>query len=204
MIKSTNHPSILKALIAPAETFTALAKSVPSPTTIFTRYTLWLLLLPPVFSWVGAFVFGWRLGAEQPVRFTTTTLTYISVAYFLVLVFGFVTTSLISRWMASTYGAKDSLGLHYALVTIVSAPLAVASLAHLFPHVFLNVLVLIPSIIWSMYLLYTGIPVVLTIPPERGMLMASALVAWLLVAAVSLLGLTMGLWVHNLGPPLAV
>jgi hypothetical protein len=51
-----------------------------------------------------------------------------------------------------------------------------------------------------MYLLYAGIPIALGITPERGILMASSLVAWLLVAFVSLLGITVGLWAHGLGP----
>jgi len=106
--------------------------------------------------------------------------------------------------MASIYGARASLGLHFALITIVAAPLAVGSITHLFPDVFLNVLILIPAMIWSMYLLYTGIPVVLEIPPEKGLLMASSLVGWLLVAAVSLLGISVGLWTEGIGPFLGV
>jgi hypothetical protein len=82
--------------------------------------------------------------------------------------------------------------------------LAIASIAHLFPDVLVNVLVMIPTMIWSMYLLYKGIPIVLDTPPERGMLMASSLVGWLLVAAVSLLGISMGLWTMGLGPSLGV
>jgi hypothetical protein len=70
--------------------------------------------------------------------------------------------------------------------------------------VFINVLVLIPTLIWSMYLLYKGLPVVLKISPERGMLMASALIGYLLVALVSLLGLTVALWGRGIGPSLGV
>jgi hypothetical protein len=55
-----------------------------------------------------------------------------------------------------------------------------------------------------MYLLYTGIPLALDIPSERGMLMASSLVGWLLVAAVSLLGISMSLWTLGVGPLLGV
>jgi len=94
--------------------------------------------------------------------------------------------------------------LHFALITIVAAPLAVASISHLFPDVFFNVLILIPTMIWSMYLLYAGIPIVLEISPEKGMLMASSLVGWLLVAAVSLLGISVGLWTSGIGPFLGV
>ena len=128
----------------------------------------------------------------------------ISTGYLLVLLFGLVTTAFISRWMASTYGANKSLGRHLALVTMVGQPLAVASIAHLFPDVLVNVLVLIPTMIWSMYLLYKGIPIALETPPERGMLMASSLVGWLLVAAVSLLGISMALWTLGVGPLLGV
>jgi len=202
MAESHTTPSLLASLLRPAASFKAIANGSPSPLRIFLTSSLWLILLPPLFAWIGAYLFGWRLGAAEPLMLDQTQLTTVSIAYFIALLFGLVSTVIISRWMASTYGANDSIGLHLKLITIVGAPLAFASAAHLYPHVFFNVVVLIPTIIWSMYLLYTGIPVVLNIPPERGMLMASALVGWLLVAAVSLLGITMGLWVHGFGPDL--
>jgi hypothetical protein len=55
-----------------------------------------------------------------------------------------------------------------------------------------------------MLLLYRGLPIVLHISGERGMLMASAIVGWLLVAMVSLLGLSAGLWTAGLGPSISV
>lgn len=195
---------LLRALYQPAEAFRQLSRTEPAPLEVLLRYSIWLLLMPPLFAWIGAAAFGWRLGAGDPLFLPLSTLTRISIGYFFALLFGFVTTALISQWMASTYGASRSLGRHFAMITIVGAPLAFASAAHLFPDVFFNVLVLIPTMIWSMYLLYTGIPVALETPPERGMLMASSLVGWLLVAAVSLLGLSMGLWAAGVGPLLGV
>ncbi|MBL4819484.1 MAG: DUF1282 family protein [Gammaproteobacteria bacterium] len=204
-MSNTISPALLfKSIIQPKAVFESLADSEPAPVKIFTRYSMWLLMLPPLFSWIGAYSFGWRLGADEPLQLTTTTLTVISLGYFLTLLFGFVTTAIISRWMAVTYGANTNPGLHAALITIVGQPLALASAAHLFPDVFFNLIVMIPVTIWSMYLLYTGIPIVLSIPPERGMLMASSLVGWLLVAVVSLLGLTVGLWTTGFGPLLGV
>ena len=132
------------------------------------------------------------------------SLLLVSAGYFLVLIVGLFSTAFISTWMASTYGASTSLGKHVALITIIGQPLALASIVHLFPDVLVNVLVLIPIMIWSMYLLYKGIPIALDTPPERGMLMASSLVGWLLVAAVSLLGISMALWTAGVGPLLGV
>ena len=63
--------------------------------------------------------------------------------------------------MAATYDASQSLGRCLALMAIVGAPLAVGSVVHLYPNAFLNVLVLVPVLIWCMYLLYRGLPIVL-------------------------------------------
>ena len=131
-------------------------------------------------------------------------LVKVSIGYFIALLFGFVSSAVIAKWMAATYGARLSLGIHYALITIVGAPLVVGSIIHLYPHVFINIIVLVPALIWSMYLLYKGLPIVLRISPERGMLMASSLIAYLLVAAVSLLGITVALWGRGFGPAVGI
>ncbi|NKB35077.1 MAG: DUF1282 domain-containing protein [Pseudomonadales bacterium] len=195
---------LIRSLYQPIDAFQELAKVEPSPMGVLFRYTIWLLLLPPIFSLIGAANFGWRLGADEPLLLPTNSLVLISIGYFLALVFGLITTAIISSWMAATYGASANFGKHVALITIVGEPLAIASVIHLFPDVFVNLLVLIPTMMWSMYLLYKGVPIVLDTPPERGMLMASSLVGWLLVAAVSLLGLSMALWTLGVGPLLGV
>jgi hypothetical protein len=118
----------------------------------------------------------------------------------LVLLAALVSTAFVSRWMSETYGADDSLGVHMAMIAILAAPITFGSVIHLYPDVFINLLVLIPALIWAMYLLYSGLPIALGISPERGMLMASSLVGWLLVGFVSLLGITVALWAHGLGP----
>ena len=195
---------IIRALFQPSTAFKQLSTGDPSALSVLFKYSIWLILIPTLCSWKGAFAFGWRLGADEPLMLSSDSLIAFSVGYFLALLFCFISTVFICRWMASIYGARDSLGLHFALITIVAAPLAVASITHLFPDVFLNVLILIPAMIWSMYLLYTGIPVVLEVTPEKGMLMASSLVGWLLVVAVSLLGISVGLWTSGIGPFLGV
>ena len=195
---------LIRSLYAPASAFQSLASRPPRSVSVYFKYSVWLLLLPPLFSYIGAGNFGWRLGANEPLRMEPDALLLVSFGYFLVLNFGLISTALISQWMASTYGADTNLGRHIGLITIVGTPLALASCAHLFPDVFVNVLIMIPTMIWSMYLLYKGIPIALETPPERGMLMASSLVGWLLVAAVSLLGISMILWTMGVGPLLGV
>ena len=189
-----------KVLFRPGAVFEALAAESPPVSRVFFGFALWVGLLPPVFACIGTLKFGWRLGVE-PVFLPRNTVFAISAAYFAALLFGFLSSAVVARWMAVTYDASQSLGRCFALMAIVGAPLAVGSVIHLYPQVFINLLVLVPALMWSMYLLYRGLPIVLQTGPNRGMLMASALIAYLLVAAVSLLGVTVALWGSGLGPP---
>lgn len=195
---------VLRLLFQPGRVFVELAREHPSPRAVFFRVVVWMAALPPLFAYLGASRFGWRLGAVEPLYLSAGELLGISIGYFLALLFGFVSTALIARWMAATYGARHSLGVYFALVTVVGTPLIIGSAVHLFPHVFINVIVLVPALIWSMYLLFRGLPVALGISPERGMLMASSIIAWLLVAAVSLLGISVMLWGWGIGPVIGV
>lgn len=191
--------SLVKVLFRPKAAFETLAAQEPPATRVFFGFALWIGLFPPLFAYIGTMNFGWRLGVE-PVFLPQRTVFAISAAYFVALLLGFLSSAVIARWMAVTYDASQSLGRCFALMAVVGAPLAIGSVIHLYPHAFINLLVLVPTLIWSMYLLYRGLPVVLHTGPNRGMLMASALIAYLLVAAVSLLGVTVALWGSGLGP----
>lgn len=196
--------NLFNILFAPGDVIRELGRQNSTLAGQLQYCLLLLILLPPLFAGIGGTAFGWRLGANEPLLLTIEQSVVISFLYLLSLGFGFFTTVVIARWMGSTYGASAPLNVYISFFTVVSAPLSVASVAHLFPHVFLNVLILIPALIWSMVLLYRGLPVVLQIPPERGMLMSSALVGWLLVAAVSLLGISVALWTIGLGPAIRI
>jgi Yip1 domain len=184
----------------PTSVFEEIADGSPSAPAVFLGSSLWLGLAPPVFAYVGTSRFGWNIGGGEPIFLSTQELLSISLAYFAALLSGFVSAALVSQWMASTYGAQRSLGVHFALMTVVGTPLAFGSVVHLYPHAIINLLVLVPMLIWSLYLLYWGLPIALKTNRERGMLMASSLVAFLLVSAVSLLGLTVVLWTYGFGP----
>lgn len=192
------------SLARPERAFRELAAALPDPVQVFFKHILWLALAPPAFAFVGGGAFGWRLGAAEPLRLSTDALALVAIGYFFALALAFLGAAAVSRWMAVTYGARDHFGVHLALFALVGAPVVLASAFHLFPHVFINVLALLFALLWSLYLLYSGLPVALATGPERGMLMASALVGGLLVGAVILLCVTVALWSGGVGPTIGV
>ena len=187
------------ALLSPRRAFTAVAEHPPTGPRVFFGTALWLALCPPLFAYVGTTLFGWRLGVE-PLFLPAGIVLAISAAYFALLIVGLLSSAFVAHWMAGTYGADTSYAHSLALMTLVAAPLAIGSVVHLYPNAFFNVMVLVPTLMWSMYLLYRGLPVVLRTDPGRGMLMASALIAYLLVSWDTLLGITAVLWSFGIGP----
>jgi hypothetical protein len=206
MSSTAAKPALLQfgaVLVDPQAAIADIAERPPSSARAFFGAALWFGLCPPIFAYIGTRLFGWRLGVVETLFLPPRTVLMIAAAYFVTLLFGFLSTAFVARWMSSTYGADGSLQRCIALVTLVGAPLTIGSIVHLYPNAFVNVIVLVPTLIWSMYLLYRGLPAVLKTDPGRGMLMASSLIAYLLVSWVTLLGITAVLWSRGIGPQVA-
>ena len=196
--------SVINALLKPETVFRGFAGGSDEVSAPLHLITPFILLIPPVFVWLGSDLFGWRMGTNEPIFLDSTARIIISFCYFSVLCVGYFSTVFIANWMGNTYGAHKPLSTYFNFFTVVYLPLLVASIAHLYPNAFFNLLVLLPTLIWCMTLLYKGLPIVLEIPPQQGMLMSSSLVGWLLVGAVSILGISVALWTIGLGPAIAV
>ncbi len=195
-----NILSVFRVFTEPARLFAELARIKPTPASVVSGYALWLGLIPPVCAYIGVVTFGWRFGVGEPVSVSAPLALTVAIAYYAALMTGFAAASLLARWMAPTYGANTHPGLHVALVAIVGTPLMVGGLLHLYPLLPLNLMLLIPAILWSCYLLYTGVPVLLETDVPRGMLMASSMLGVFFAAAIALAALTMIMWTLGLGP----
>ena len=71
---------------------------------------------------------------------------------------------------------------------------------HLQPILWLNLLVGLPVLGYTVYIFYTGVPEMMEIPEERGFLFSSAVMAFGLVALVALLAISVLLWSSGFGP----
>ena len=193
-----------KAFFAPQEVFALVAESPPRPAEVMLKYALWIGLIPPVSAFFGATVFGWRLGAGEPVVFPAATALAMCAAYYLALLAGFALAARVALWMRPNYAEEARDGQCWALIAVVGTPMALGGVFHLYPSAVLNVAVLTPAFLWSAFLLYTGLPIVLKNGPERGMLMASAILGFVLTALAAFMTLVMILWVHGFGPVLGI
>lgn len=188
------RPSALLLLPEETRSFAAILK----------KEIWWFSLIPPSFLFIGTYFFGWRIGAEEPLYFEWPVLLSICIFYYMLLFGGLLILSLLSRWMAPTYATTKDLGSHLTVIVTSAAPLFLGSVAHLYPHIIVNSLVFIPMLLWSLWVLYSTLPDLLKTDPQRGMLHASSLVGIVMVAGVSLIGMSVVFWTLGIGPTIGV
>ena len=166
----------------------------------FIAHTAVFALIPAVAGYYGTTHTGWQIGAGGVVRLTEASALQIAVLYYLAMIAVTFCVAWVIHWMSRTYGASQPFGQCYALATYTATPLFLAGLMHLQPILWLNLLVGLPVLGYTVFIFYTGVPAMMEIPPERGFLFSSAVMAFGLVALVALLAVSVLLWSSGFGP----
>ena len=90
--------------------------------------------------------------------------------------------------MANTPGTLVSIS------SFTATPLFLIGALQAYPVLWLNLIAGLPVLAFTTYIFYTGVPIMMEIPPERGFLFSSAMLAFGLVTLVALLAITALLW----------
>ncbi len=173
------------------------------PCTVGRCYAVHVLLLaaiPAVAGYIGTTQFGWRIGAGDPIRLTSESAALIALAYYFAMLVGVYSMGWMIHWMAGTYGAHPTLAQCVILAAYTATPLFLVGIAEIYPLLWLNLVLGLPALAWTVYLLYTGVPIMMDIPEERGFLFSTAVLAVGLVALVAMLALTAILWGFGIAP----
>ncbi len=166
----------------------------------FLLHTALFALIPAVAGYVGTTRTGWQIGTGDVVRLTEESALRIAVLYYLAMLAATFCVAWMIHWMSRTYGASQPLGQCYALATYTATPLFLVGAMQLQPILWLNLLVGLPVLGYTVFLFYAGVPVMMEIPEERGFLFSSAVMAFGLVALVAMLAISVLLWSSGFGP----
>ena len=164
----------------------------------FFRYLLYpvLFALIPSAAWYyGTAITGWQVGsAEGVTRLTSESALKLIAAFYLTMLMSIGVIGYSIRWMAETYGVKASVSKGIAVSAFAATPMFIVGAVGVYPILWLDLLLGIFSLCWSVYLLYTGIPIVMHMPNERGFLYTSAIIAVCCVILMCIMGGSVILW----------
>ncbi|WP_341501530.1 Yip1 family protein [Gallaecimonas sp. GXIMD4217] len=159
-----------------------------------------IALIPSLCGFYSSAFIGWRIGVGEPVLLTVNSALMISIAMYFALIAGVFLLAYLAKWMAQTFGSNPSFTQTLELAAYTATPLFMVGFASLYPEPWFIMLVGLAGLAYSVYLLYTGVPILMHIPEERGFIYASSLVTVGLVLLVGILAATAILWGMGLGP----
>ena len=159
-----------------------------------------LAVIPALSGYIGTTQVGWRIGVGDPIRITGESAVSIAIIYYLALIVGVLTIGWVIHLLGKAYEVEKPLPLCITLATYTATPLFLIGIMEVYPVLWLNMLLGLPALAYTVYLLYSGLPIMMEIPAERGFLYSSAILAVGLIALVALLAMTALLWGMGLQP----
>ena len=166
----------------------------------FCSHVLILAAIPAIAGYIGTTQVGWSFGGFEVHRLTVPSATQIALLTYLTMLIAVFSLGKAIHWMGQTYGSKQTLPQAIALAAYTATPLWLMGLFFLYPVLWFNMLIGLPALAYTVYLLYTGVPVMMGVSQERGFLFASAVLAVGLVMLVAVLAVTAVLWSMGMGP----
>lgn len=164
------------------------------------KYVVFLAAIPALSAYIGATQFGFYLSDSIQIKLTTASALPIGFAIYFAMIAGLYMMAWFIRWMQPTYGSTASWDDCMVLATFTAAPLFLAGLAALIPILWIDIIIGMLAVSYSVYLLYSGVPVIMKVNFEQGFLFSSAIVTIALVVLVGMLGTTVFLWGTILDP----
>jgi len=168
--------------------------------TCYCSHVLFLSAIPAIAGYFGATTVGWQVGAGPVVRLTAQSGLMIAVLTYLTMLVGVFSIGRAIHWMGQTYGSRQTVAQAIALAAYTATPLYLIGVMFLYPLLWLILIAGLPALAYTVYLLYTGVPIMMEVPEERGFLFSSAVLAVGLVMLVALLAVTVILWSEGVGP----
>jgi len=166
----------------------------------YCSHVLILAAIPAISGYIGTTQFGWSIGSRDPVMLTTESALTIAILSYITMLVAVFSVGKMIHWMAHTYGSEPSLPTCIALAAYTATPLFLIGFMQLYPVLWLNFIVGLPALAYTVYLLYTGLPIMMQVSKDRAFLFSTAVLGVGLVMLVAVLAATAILWGLGLGP----
>ncbi len=186
--------------IHPQREWQEIRETRESVSHLYFAHVLFLALIPAVSMYIGTTRIGWTIGSGAPVMLTEESAAVMSGLMYLAMLAGVAVMGAFINWMSRTYDTSPGLARCIIFAAYTATPLFVAGLCALYPNVVLTMLVGIGAIFYTVYLLYTGIPIFMNISEEEGFIYSSSILTIGLVMLVSIMAITVLIWSFGFGP----
>lgn len=181
-------------LYHPKNEWGMIRKEHYSPVHVFLAQISVLAAIPAVSLFIGTTQIGWSIAGSEYVTLEVSSALMAGIAFYFAMWVAVAFIAYAIHWMERTYGGNVSFDECLVLTTFTATPLFLAGLSGLYPLLWFNVSVGMAALCYTVYLLYTGVPIIMQIPEERGFFFASSVLTVGLCVLVGMLAVTVVLW----------
>jgi len=160
----------------------------PAKITDIILHVAFLALIPTISVYVASVYIGWDLGIGTPFIMEQNQAVVVALLAYMALNIGVYSFGYAICWFAKTFEIEPD-PLHCTeLAVFTSLPLFALGFVALYPVLYINVIAGMLAIAAAVYLLYTGIPIFMHIPKEKGFVYSTWVVTSGLIMMVVFLG----------------
>ncbi len=163
----------------------------------YLNHVILLAAIPPICAYIGATHIGWKFGAGATVKLTADSGLMLGISFYAALLIAIFIMGKAIHWMGQTFDAKAPLEKCVVVAAYTATPLFISGLIALYPVLWLDMLVGLAALSYTVYLLYMGLPIVMKISKEQGFLFASGILTVGLVTLVGMLAVTVLMWLYG-------
>ena len=170
------------------------ADRIPAKPMDIIMHTAMLALIPTICGYIATVHIGWDLGAGALYTIEQYKALYISLAAFITFNIGVYAMGFGICWLAKTFDVKPNPIHCVELALFASVPLFLTGFSALYPVLYINIMIGMAAVAAAIYLLYTGVPIFMHIPEEKGFVYSTWVVSLGLIMVIVFLGFSVFLF----------
>ncbi|MDN7124679.1 Yip1 family protein [Pseudidiomarina terrestris] len=163
-------------------------------------HILIVALIPCAAAYYASAVLGWSIGAREETYLTQSSAITMAVAMYVGIIVAAFALAYLIHWMAKTFGAAPTFTQSMELAAYTATPAIMSGVAALYPELWFVTMAFLAGVAYSVYLLYSGVPILMHIPEERGFIYASSVVTAGLIMLVVLMVTSAMVWTNGFMP----
>ncbi|MCC2616201.1 YIP1 family protein [Aestuariibacter halophilus] len=153
-----------------------------------------IALIPALVSYYASAHLGWSIGAGDLIKLSSETALTLSVGMYFGLLAGVVALAVMIHELAKIFDTQPTYTQSLELAAYTATPLFMVGFAAFYPALWFVMMIGFVGLSYSIYLLYSGVPILMHIPEDKGFIYASSVVTCGLILLVILMVSSIIVW----------
>lgn len=153
-----------------------------------------IALIPALMSYYSSAELGWSIGVGEVIKLGQQSAMSLAIGMYFGLMAGVVALAIIMHELAKVFDSNPTYTQSLELAAYTATPLFMCGFAAFYPALWFVMMIAFAGLSYSIYLLYSGVPIMLHVPEDKGFIYSSSVVTAGLILLIVLMVGSILLW----------